>query len=113
MVGFGKIALLTLGLVFSLSGFCFADSPSWILKSEASMSARVARVDANTSAYIVVLDSGTRNKLVPGMVCDVYREKARVAKVVLVESLSDRSAGLIISGDDVKAGDIAIAVPTL
>ncbi len=112
MVGFGKVVLMLAGF-FGLVASSFADSPKWTLKAKASMVATVATIDSKADADIVILDGGVSQKLLTGMVCEVLRGSQKIAKVVIIESFKSSSAGLIISGSEVKVGDVARAVPTI
>lgn len=107
MAQFGKVMAIFAGSM--LAGLCFANTPQWTLKSDVSSSAKVVLVKKTADADIVVLDSGTQSRLLAGMVCSVLREgnENPHARIVLVDSTSDKAAGLIVEGGDVQEGDVA------
>lgn len=75
-----------------------------------SNSAQVLEIVPTHSADVVFLDGGLEQGLRLGMVCRISRAEKSVGELIIIESRSDRAAGLILklSGDIVlRVGDIA------
>ena len=72
--------------------------------------ALVAEVVPTLAADVVILDGGHEQGIRRGMVCRVSRGLRSIGELVIIESNSDRAAGLIIELVDdstIQAGDIA------
>lgn len=72
--------------------------------------AEVSAVLSTLSADVVVLDGGLEAGLEVGMVCRVERGNEAVGELIVIESRSDRCAGLILSlveNQLIQAGDRA------
>ena len=107
---------LTLATLF-LSGTIFAGSavhgevPAFVKESLYSPNAAtVAKVTPMLAADVVILDGGLEQGIRLGMVCRVTRGLQSVGELIIIESRSDQSAGLIIElvkDSTIQAGDIA------
>ena len=72
--------------------------------------APVAEVIPTLAADVVILDGGLEQGLRLGMVCRVTRGVRSIGELIIIESRSDRSAGLIlelVEDSTIQAGDIA------
>jgi hypothetical protein len=72
--------------------------------------ATVSAVVPSLAADVVVLDGGLAQGLRLGMVCRVTRGTQSIGELIIIESRSDRAAGLILELVDdsiLQAGDIA------
>jgi hypothetical protein len=72
--------------------------------------AAVATVEPSLAADVVMLDGGLEQGLRLGMVCRVTRDAQAIGELIIIESRSDRAAGLILKLVDdstIQAGDIA------
>ena len=72
--------------------------------------ATVAKVTPMLAADVVILDGGLEQGIRLGMVCRVTRGLQSVGELIIIESLSDQSAGLIlelVKDSTIQAGDIA------
>ena len=107
---------LTLATLF-LSGTIFAGSavhgevPAFVKESLYSPNAAtVAMVTPMLAADVVILDGGLEQGIRLGMVCRVTRGLQSVGELIIIESCSDQSAGLIlelVKDSTIQAGDIA------
>ena len=107
---------LTLATLF-LSGTMFAGSavhgevPAFVKESLYSPNAAtVAKVTPMLAADVVILDGGLEQGIRLGMVCRVTRGLQSVGELIIIESRSDQSAGLIlelVKDSTIQAGDIA------
>lgn len=102
--------LLFLGAVFGGS-VVRAEVPSFVKETIYSPNAAaVAKVVPSLATDIVVIDGGYEQGLRRGMVCTVSRGFRSIGEVIIIESRSDRSAGLIlelVEDATIEAGDIA------
>ena len=107
---------LTLATLF-LFGTMFAGSavdgevPAFVKESLYSPNAAtVAKVTPMLAADVVILDGGLEQGIRLGMVCRVTRGLQSVGELIIIESRSDQSAGLIlelVKDSTIQAGDIA------
>ena len=107
---------LTLASLF-LFGVMFAGSavqgevPAFVKESlYSSNAATVAKVTPTLAADVVMLDGGLGQGIRLGMVCRVTRGLQSVGELIIIESRSDQSAGLIlelVKDSTIQAGDIA------
>ena len=107
---------LTLATLF-LFGAMFAGSavhgeaPAFVKESLYSPNAAiVAKVTPMLAADVVILDGGLEQGIRLGMVCRVSRGIQPVGELIIIESRSDQSAGLIldlVKDSTIQAGDIA------
>ena len=107
---------LTLVTLF-LFGTMFAGSvvhgevPAFVKESLYSPNAAtVAKVTPMLAADVVILDGGLEQGIRLGMVCRVTRGLQSVGELIIIESRSDQSAGLIlelVKDSTIQAGDIA------
>ena len=107
---------LTLATLF-LFGAMFAGSavhgeaPAFVKESLYSPNAAiVAKVTPMLAADVVILDGGLEQGIRLGMVCRVTRGLQSVGELIIIESRSDQSAGLIlelVKDSTIQAGDIA------
>ena len=107
---------LTLATLFLL-GTMFAGSvvhgevPVFVKESLYSPNAAtVAKVTPMLAADVVILDGGLEQGIRLGMVCRVTRGLQSVGELIIIESRSDQSAGLIlelVKDSTIQAGDIA------
>jgi hypothetical protein len=107
---------LTLATLF-LFGAMFACSavhgevPAFVKESLYSPNAAtVAKVTPMLAADVVILDGGLEQGIRLGMVCRVTRGLQSVGELIIIESRSDQSAGLIlelVKDSTIQAGDIA------
>lgn len=70
----------------------------------------MAEVIPTLAADVVILDGGLEQGLRLGMVCRVTRGVRSIGELIIIESRSDRSAGLIlelVEDSTIQAGDIA------
>lgn len=107
---------LTLATLF-LFGTMLAGSavdgevPAFVKESLYSPNAAtVAMVTPMLAADVVILDGGLEQGIRLGMVCRVTRGLQSVGELIIIESRSDQSAGLILElfkDSTIQAGDIA------
>ena len=107
---------LTLAALF-LFGAMFAGSavqgeaPAFVKESlYSSNAATVAKVTPTLAADVVILDGGLGQGIRLGMVCRVTRGLQSVGELIIIESRSGQSAGLIlelVKDSTIQAGDIA------
>ena len=107
---------LSLASLF-LFGAMFAGSavhgevPAFVKESLYSPNAAtVAMVTPTLAADVVILNGGLEQGIRLGMVCRVTRGLQSVGELIIIESRSDQSAGLIlelVKDFTIQAGDIA------
>ena len=107
---------ITLATLF-LFGTMFAGSavdgevPAFVKESLYSPNAAtVAIVTPMLAADVVILDGGLEQGIRLGMVCRVTRGLQSVGELIIIESRSGQSAGLIlelVKDSTIQAGDIA------
>jgi uncharacterized membrane protein len=102
---FGAMAVAPL-----LSAVC-AEVPAFVKESLYSPNAAlVSEVVPTLAADVVILNGGPEQGLRLGMLCRVTRGSRTVGELIIIESRSDRSAGLIlelVEDFTLQAGDIA------
>jgi hypothetical protein len=88
-----------------------AEVPSFVKQSlHSSHAAPVAAVLPSLAADVVILEGGLAQGLRLGMICSVTRGPRAVGELIIIESRSDRAAGLIlnlVNDSIIQAGDIA------
>ena len=88
-----------------------AEVPAFVKESIYSPNAAtVSTVAPALAADVVILDGGLEQGMRLGMVCRVSRGAQSIGELIIIESRSDRSAGLILGLVDdstIQAGDIA------
>lgn len=88
-----------------------AEVPAFVKESIYSPNAAtVSTVVPALAADVVILDGGLEQGMRLGMVCRVSRGALSIGELIIIESRSDRSAGLILELVDdsiIQAGDIA------
>ena len=103
-------ALLLFGALFAGSAV-HGEVPSFVKESLYSPNAAtVAEVAPTLAADVVILDGGLEQGIRLGMVCRVTRGLQSVGELIIIESRSDQSAGLIlelVKDSTIQAGDIA------
>ena len=104
------VVWLILGVMACSSGVR-AEIPNFVRESVYSPNAAtVAKVLSSDAADIIILDGGLEQGLRRGMVCSVSRGFQSIGEIIIIESRSDRSAGLIlelVEDATITAGDIA------
>lgn len=87
------------------------DRPNFVKETIFSPNtATVAAVVPSLNADIVVLDGGLEQGLRHGMVCSINRGFLSIGELIIIESRSDCSAGLILElaeNATIQTGDIA------
>ena len=103
-------ALLLFGAMFAGSAVD-GEVPAFVKESLYSPNAAaVAKVAPTLAADVVILDGGLEQGIRLGMVCRVTRGLQSVGELIIIESRSDQSAGLIlelVKDSTIQAGDIA------
>lgn len=88
-----------------------AEVPAFVKESiYAPNAATVSAVVPALATDLVILDGGLEQGLRLGMVCRINRGLQSIGELIIIESRSDRSAGLILELVDdstIQAGDIA------
>ena len=88
-----------------------AEVPAFVKESIYNPNAAtVSAVVPSLAADVVILDGGLAQGLRLGMVCRVTRGSQTIGELIIIESRSDRAAGLILELVDdstLQAGDIA------
>ncbi|MDP4609859.1 MAG: hypothetical protein NWT02_01570 [Opitutales bacterium] len=88
-----------------------AEVPAFVKESLYSpYAAPVASVVPTLAADVVIIDGGLEQGLRLGMVCSISRGLSSIGELIIIESQSDRAAGLILELVDdstIQAGDIA------
>ena len=102
--------LLLFGVMFACSAV-HGEVPAFVKESLYSPNAAtVAKVTPMLAADVVILDGGLEQGIRLGMVCRVTRGLQSVGELIIIESRSDQSAGLIlelVKDSSIQAGDIA------
>jgi hypothetical protein len=102
--------LLLFGALFAGSAV-HGEVPAFVKESLYSPNAAVvAKVAPTLAADVVILDGGLAQGIRLGMVCRVTRGLQSVGELIIIESRSDQSAGLIlelVKDSTIQAGDIA------
>ena len=107
------LALATLFLFGTIFAGSAVDGevPAFVKESLYSPNAAtVAKVTPMLAADVVILDGGLEQGIRLGMVCLVTRGLQSVGELIIIESRSDQSAGLIlelVKDSTIQAGDIA------
>lgn len=111
---FRKLSTLVSSLLFGalLAGSALhGEVPAFVKESLYSPNAApVAEVVPTLAADVVIIDGGLEQGIRRGMVCRVSRGLLSIGELVIIESNSDRAAGLILELVDdstIQAGDIA------
>jgi hypothetical protein len=111
---FRKLSTLVSSLLFGalLAGSALhGEVPAFVKESLYSPNAApVAEVVPTLAADVVIIDGGLEQGIRRGMVCRVSRGLLAIGELVIIESNSDRAAGLILELVDdstIQAGDIA------
>jgi hypothetical protein len=88
-----------------------AEVPAFVKESiYTPNAATVSTVVPALAADVVILDGGLEQGMRLGMVCRIHRGTQSIGELIIIESRSDRSAGLILELVDdstIQAGDIA------
>jgi hypothetical protein len=104
------VGTLLLGAMLS-GAAVHGEVPAFVEESLYSPNAApVAEVMPTLAADVVLLDGGLEQGIRRGMVCRVSRGQRSIGELVIIESRSDRAAGLILKlvGDSIiQAGDMA------
>lgn len=104
------VGTLLLGAMLS-GAAVHGEEPAFVEESLYSPNAApVAEVMPTLAADVVLLDGGLEQGIRRGMVCRVSRGQRSIGELVIIESRSDRAAGLILKllGDSIiQAGDMA------
>jgi len=104
------VSCLIAGALLAMS-VVHAEVPSFVQQSlRSTHSAHVIRVLPSLAADVVILQGGLAQGLRLGMRCSVTRGYQAVGELIIIESQSDRAAGLILNLVDdstIQAGDIA------
>ncbi|MDG1242268.1 MAG: hypothetical protein P8R37_02090 [Opitutae bacterium] len=105
--------LASLFLLGALLAGCVvrAEVPAFVKESIYSPNAAtVSTVVPSFAADVVILDGGLEQGMRLGMKCRINRGTQSIGELIIIESRSDRSAGLILELVDdstIQAGDIA------
>ena len=107
---FFAASLFLCGAVLA-NGVLRAEVPAFVEESLYSPNAAaVSTVVPTLAADVVLLGGGLQQGLRLGMICRVSRGVQAVGELIIIESTSDRAAGLILELVDdfsIQAGDIA------
>ena len=102
--------MILFGAMFASSAV-HGDAPDFVKESLYSPNAAiVAKVTPMLAADVVILDGGLEQGIRLVMVCRVTRGLQSVGELIIIESRSDQSAGLIlelVKHSTIQAGDIA------
>ena len=106
------LCLLALsGAVLSSSPIMEAERPNFVKETIFSPNtATVASIVPSLNADIVILDGGLVQGLRHGMVCSINRGFLSIGELIIIESRSECSAGLIlelVEDATIQKGDIA------
>jgi hypothetical protein len=105
------LAAMFLFGTLALGSAVHGEVPAFVKESLYSPNAApVAEVVPTLAADVVILDGGLEQGIRLGMVCRVTRGLQSVGELIIIESRSDQSAGLILELVDdstIQAGDIA------
>lgn len=103
--------LLGVGALVNVLSAARAEVPAFVQGSlHSANAARVAEVIPTLATDVVILAGGLEDGLRLGMVCRVTRGPKAIGELIIIESRSDRSAGLIlelVEESTIQAGDIA------
>ncbi len=106
-----KLACLFLFGALVAGSVVRAEVPAFVKESIYSPNAAtVSTVVPALATDVVILDGGLEQGMRLGMVCRVSRGAQSIGELIIIESRSDRSAGLILELVDdstIQAGDIA------
>jgi hypothetical protein len=106
-----KLASLFLFGALLAGGVVRAEVPAFVKESIYSPNAAtVSTVVSSLATDIVILDGGLEQGMRIGVVCRLNRGTQSIGELIIIESRSDRSAGLILELVDdsiIQAGDIA------
>ena len=95
----------------------YAGAPDFLKEGLYSPGAApVAKALPTLAADVVILDGGLEQGLARGMLCRVRRGLEEIGEIIIIESTSNRSAGLILElagGAFIQEGDIAHIIRTL
>ena len=105
------LAKLFLFGAMSVGSAVHGEAPAFVKESLYSPNAAiVAKVTPMLAADVVILDGGLEQGIRLGMVCRVTRGLQSVGELIIIESCSDQSAGLIlelVKDSTIQVGDIA------
>ena len=105
------LAVLLLSGTLLSGSAVHAEVPAFVKESLYSPNvATVAKVAPTLATDIVILDGGLEQGIRLGMVCRVTRGLQSIGELIIIESRSDQSAGLILElakGTIIQAGDVA------
>jgi hypothetical protein len=108
---FTKLASYFLCGVLVAGSVVQAEVPAFVKESlYTPYVAKVASVESSLAADVVIIDGGLEQGIRLGMVCTVSRGFKSIGELIIIESRSDRAAGLILELVDdsiIQAGDIA------
>lgn len=108
---YSKLASLFLFGALVAGSVVRAEVPAFVKESIYSPNAAtVSTVVSSLAADVVILDGGLEQGMRLGMVCRIHRGAQSIGELIIIESRSDRSAGLILELVDdstIQAGDIA------
>lgn len=106
----GLASILAVGTVLAC-GVARAEVPAFVKGSLYSPNAApVSKIIPTLAADVVLLDGGLEQGIRLGMICRVSRGFQVVGELIIIESNSGRSAGLILELSEdsfIQAGDIA------
>lgn len=104
------VSLLFCGVVLAGSVVC-AEVPAFVKESlYTPYAAKIASVQSELAADVVIIDGGLEQGIRLGMVCTVSRGFKSIGELIIIESRSGRAAGLILELVDdstIQAGDTA------
>ncbi|MDQ8193954.1 hypothetical protein QEH59_05935 [Coraliomargarita sp. SDUM461004] len=105
-----SLSWFLVGAMLIGSAVC-GEVPAFVKESLYSPNAApVAEVVPTLAADVVLIDGGLKQGIRLGMVCRVTRGPLSIGELIIIESRSDRSAGLIlelVEDSTIQAGDIA------
>jgi len=109
--GLAKLASICFLSALLAGSVVHAEVPGFVKESLYSpYAAPVASVVPTLATDVVIIDGGLEQGLRLGMVCSVTRGNNQIGELIIIESQSDRAAGLILELVDesiIQAGDIA------
>ena len=105
-----QLRVFLLGAVLCCGVAC-ADVPGFVKETLYSPNAApISKIVSSDAADVVILDGGLEQGIRLGMACRIVRGLKEVGELVIIESKSDRSAGLILELSEdtfIQAGDVA------
>jgi hypothetical protein len=105
-----RLSPVLFGVVLA-AGAVRGDMPGFVQESlHSPNTASVAEIIPSHAADVVILNGGLEQGIRLGMVCRVNRGTVEVGELIIIESRSNRSAGLILDlteNNFIQAGDIA------